>query len=339
MDMAGLMELDQKHDATRTMTKRRIADILGLIKEFQAHHAGKFPTTRSPFPRSRGSWNAIDGALRRDAIVQCQHFVQLKAALQNRGLTPSLARLDPSYKAPLAIKRRFGDILQVIEQSRSQHRGRFPLRSDTFDVRGYADTWIAIDSALATGAIVACPLWVAHSAKMARLGVKPSLASLNPTYRPLRRERRTISSIQAAIVSYMVEYAGKLPNQRAPFPSEVPPDSWKAICKSLCSHTIEHDANWIDFKARLELSKEKPSLFTFLECYRHELQRMYVSVQPFEVRGGIISSRVPKAKPVGKKPVQFGAVIAQLFWAPVDAGAKVDFSASNVRLAKSLMRD
>lgn len=216
------MHQNEKRAPARTMVKRRIADILELIREFQAHNGGKYPTTRSPFLHTSGSWNAIDGALRRDAIVQCPRFMELKAALLRRGLTPTLARLDPSYIAAHAEPRRFADILQMINRSRRQHGGRFPLRTDPFNVHGHEDTWIAIDSALTVGTIIDCPLWITHRDRMVRLGVNPSLASLHPHYRPVRRERRTIAYIQAALVAYMVEHAGMLPSQRAPFPTNVP---------------------------------------------------------------------------------------------------------------------
>jgi hypothetical protein len=254
------------------MAKRRIGDILELIGEFRARHDGKFPTLKSPYPRASGSWNAIDGALRRDAMVQCQHFVQLKAALLRRGLTPTLARLDPSYTAPRIRRRHFADILQMVRQSSEQHGGHFPLRTDPFEVRGYEDTWIAINSALVDGAIAECPLWIAHRGKMAQLGILASLASLNPHYRPVRRQRRSIASNKAAIVLHMTGNAGKTPSQRARFPTGVRHDSWKAICKALRSGTIEHDPEWTEFLARLELSEQKPSLFTFIDRYRNELQ-------------------------------------------------------------------
>lgn len=332
------MHLNENHAPARIMVKRRITDILELIKEFQALHGGKFPTIRSPFPRPNGSWNAIDGALRRDAIVQCEHFVRLKVELRQRGLTPSLARLAPCYSAPHVGHRRFADILEIIRQSREQHRGRFPLRTDTFAVHSHADTWVAIDSALATGAIVECPLWIVHRDKMKRLGVKPSLASLNPSYQPVRRERRTIASIHAAIVAYMAEHAGKLPNQRAPFPTTLPADSWKAICKALCSEAVEHDADWIEFHARLDVSRQKPSLFTLIDRYRHELHGMFAQIQPVDATALSIPTRSVKSEQVVKKQIQFAALVAQLFHLPAATSAKVDAASSSRRLARNLMR-
>jgi hypothetical protein len=320
------------------MAKRRIGDILELIREFQERHDGKFPTLKSPYPRASGSWNAIDGALRRDAMVQCQHFVQLKAALLLRGLTPTLARLDPSYTAPRTRRRHFADILQMVKQSSEQHGGRFPLRTDPFEVRGYEDTWIAIDSALVYGAIGECPLWIALRGKMAQLGIKPSLASLNPHYQPVRRQRRSIASIKAAIVVHMTENAGRTPSQRTCFPSGAGHDSWKAICKALRSGTIEHDPDWTEFHARLELSKQKPSLFTLIDCYYNELQDAFGLAHPVEP--GARSVPCPPLRPthIEKRPVQFGALVAQLFCSPAAAGADVDPVSSNHRLARTLTR-
>ncbi|RFP09239.1 MULTISPECIES: hypothetical protein [unclassified Duganella] len=322
---------------SRAMVKRSIADILDLVREFQARHEGKFPTTKSPYPRASGSWNAIDGALRRGAIVQCQHFQQLKAALLRRGLTPTLARLDPSYTAPRTRRRHFADILQMIVHSSEQHGGRFPLRTDPFEVRGYVDTWIAIDSALVDGAVGECPLWIAHRGKMAQLGVMPSLASLNPHYQPVRRQRRSIASIKAAIVVHMTENAGRVPSQRVRFPMEARHDSWKAICKALRSGIIEHDRDWTEFHLRLELSKRHPSLFTLIDCYRSELQDAFELTHPTEP--GTRSVPGPPLRPthVEKKPVQFGALVAQLFCLPA-ADADVDTVSSNHRLARTLTR-
>ena len=306
----------------RSLAKRRIADILALIREFQSLHGGKFPTTRSPFPRPHGSWNAIDRALRHDAIVQCEHFVQLKAALQRRGLKPTLARLNPAYTASHSGPRRFADILELVRLSAEQHGGRFPLRSDPFAVRGHSDTWIAIDSALTTGAIVECPLWIAHRDKMARLGVKPSLASLRPHYRPVRRAPRTVAAIKATIVAYMAQHAGRMPNQRAAFPGSVPPDSWKAICKSLRYGTVEHDADWSDFCARLAQSRQKASLFTFTCCYRDELHSMFALTPPAAPAAAPIA--IPRARGGRQRkqpPVQFAALVSQLFRPPSNAGA------------------
>lgn len=328
---------DQPRPA-RTLTKRRITDILELIKEFQSLHAGKFPTIRSPFPRPHGSWNAIDRALRHDAIVQCEHFVQVKAALQRRGLTPTLARLDPAYRASHSGPRHFADILEVIKQSREQHGGRFPLRSDRFLVRGYSDTWIAIDSALATGAIADCPQWTAHCEKMARLGVKPSLASLHPHYRPVRREKRAVASIKAALAVYMAQHAGKLPNQRAPFPATIQPDSWKAICKALRNANVEHDADWNDFCARLEQAQQKPSLFTFMNCYRHELASMVTLLPQVEATAIPISVPRERAARPEKKPVQFAALVSQLFLPPTRNDAGAGAASSSRRLARNLLR-
>jgi hypothetical protein len=321
MNKQSLMQPNESPRPASPLAKRRIADILALIREYQLSHGGKFPTTRSPFPRPRGSWNAIDRALRHDAIVQCEHFTQLKAALLRRGLTPTLARLNPSYIAPHNGPRRFADILQVIRESREQHGGRFPLRTDPFAVRGHSDTWIAIDSALTTGAIADCPLWIAHREKMARLGVKPSLASLHPHYRPVRRERRTIASIQAAVVAYMAQHGGKLPNQRAAFPSQVPADSWKAICKALRLGNIEPDGDWREFCARIEESQQKPSLFTFMACYRQELHSMFALAPPAASAAAPIT--VPRARSARatKRPVQFAALVSQLFRPPSLAGA------------------
>ncbi|MGO4382471.1 hypothetical protein AB4Z19_29740 [Pseudoduganella sp. RAF19] len=332
------MHIKEKAGPSRTMTQRRISDILELIKEFQALHGGRFPTTRSSFPRPNGSWNAIDGALRRDAIVQCQHFVALKAALLRRGLTPSLARLDPSYRPTRAEMRTFGGILEIIALSRVENRGRFPLRTDPFAVRGHSDTWIAIDSALTTGAICECTLWTAHRDKMAQLGVKPSLASLNPAYQPVRRTYRSIASIKTAIGAFMMEHAGVTPTQRAPYPASVPFDSWKAICKALRLGTIDHDADWVEFRARLELSQRKASLFTFIDLHRHELRSMYEASNDAEVTHGPIPVRPSKAKQVRDKPVQFEAVIEQLF-RPIAPLARADVASNGIRLAKRLIRD
>lgn len=301
----------------RSLSKRRIADILALIREFQSRHGGKFPTTRSPFPRPHGSWNAIDRALRHDAIVQCEHFEQLKAALLRRGLKPTLARLDPAYTAKQQGPRHFADILQLIRQSREQHGGRFPLRTDRFAVQGHTDTWVAIDSALAIGAIVECPLWIAHRDRMARLGVKPSLATLHPNYRPVRRELRTIASIQAAVVAYMAQHAGKQPNQRAPYPATVPPDSWKAICKALRHGQVEHDADWAGFRARLEQSQQRASLFTFMDCYREELQALFALAPHTAPPAAPIALPSLKTERSGKRPVQFAALLAPLLGARV----------------------
>ncbi|CAN7217708.1 hypothetical protein LJR289_000723 [Pseudoduganella sp. LjRoot289] len=320
------------------MTKRRIDDILTLIREFQARNGGKFPTIKSPFPRANGSWNAIDGALRRDAIVQCQHFVQLKAALRRRGLTPTLARLDPSYTAPRTLKRRFADILRIVRQSSAQHGGRFPLRTDPFEVRGHMDTWIAIDSALVDGAIVECPLWTAHRGKMVQLGVMPSLASLSPHYQPVRRQRRSIASIKAAIVAHMTENAGQTPSQRARFPTGARQDSWKAICKALRSGTIEHDTDSADFHGRLELLMQKPSLFTLIGCYRNALQDAFELAGPVEPGARPVPRPPPRPARVAKKPVQFGAVVAQLFGSSIAAGEGADTVSSNHRPARTLTR-
>ena len=338
MDSPGPMHHDERCGPTRTMTKRRITDILELIREFQALHAGKFPTTRSPFPRAWGSWNAIDGALRRDAIVQCQHFVQLKTALLRRGLTPNLARLDPSYSPPHVGQRRFVDILKMIRQSSEQHGGRFPLRTDPFSVLGYDDSWIAIDSALAAGTIVECPLWIAHRSKMTRLSVKPSLASLRPHYQPVRRKRRAIATIQTAIIAHMVEHAGKPPSQRAPFPTTVPADSWKAICKALRSGTVEQDADWLEFQVRLELLRQRPSLFTLVNSYQHELHSMFTLARSVETTRPSISIQSLKTKRVKNKPTQFAALVAQLFHSQNLANTEVDAASSNHRLARSLSR-
>jgi len=328
------MHLKEKHAPARTMVKRRLADILALIREFQARHGGKFPTNRSPFPRPEGSWNAIDSALRRDAIVHCPDFMRLKEALLRRGLTPSLARLDPAYTAHHAGRRRFADILQLVQQSREQHGGRFPLRTDPFTVRGHRDTWIAIDSALAAGAIAECPQWIAHRERMARLGVRPSLASLHPDYQPYRRQRRTIASIQAAIVAYMAEHGGRLPNQRAPFPSTVPADSWKAICKALRSATIENDADWTAFQARLEQSGQKSSLYTLIDRYQEELRSTFALAHPAVAAAPPAPTRVRKAASAKKKQVQFAALVAQLFHAPAAANA----ASSNSRLSRGAAR-
>lgn len=323
-DTPGRLNRDDGGGPARTMTKRRINDILELIREFQARHDGKFPTIRSPFPRAGGSWNAIDGALRRDAIVQCPHFVQLKAALRRRGLTPTLARLDPSYTAPRTRRRHLADILHMVKQSSEQHGGRFPLRTDPFEVRGYEDTWIAIDSALADGAIGECPLWIAHRGKMAQLGVMPSLASLNPRYQPVRRQRRSIASIKAAIVVHMTENAGRTPSQRARFPAGAKHDSWKAICKALRSGTIEHDTDWTELLARLELSTQKPSLFTLIDRYRSELQDAFALAHPAEPGARPVPCAPLRPARVEKKPAQFAALVAQLFCSPVAAGADAD---------------
>lgn len=322
----------------RTMIKRRIGDILELIREFQALHDGKFPTTTSTYPRATGSWNAIDGALRRDAIVQCQHFVQLKAALLRRGLTPTLARLDPSYTAPRVGRRHFTDILQMVRQSSEQHGGRFPLRTDSFEVRGYADTWIAVDSALVEGAIAECPLWLAHRRRMALLGVMPSLATLNPHYQPVRRQQRSVASIKEAIVMHLAENAGRMPSQRARFPAAAKPDSWKAICKALRSGTVVHDPDWTEFRARLELSEQKPSLFTLIDRYRNELQDAYALAHPVEP--GTRPNPPPSSRPthVKKKAVQFSALVAQLYCSPAAIVADVDPVSSNYRLARTLTR-
>lgn len=262
----------------RVMIKRRITDIAKWIMEFQAHYGGKFPTTRSPFLRPEDSWNAIDGALRRDAIVQCPQFIQLKAALRQRNLTPNLARLNLAYASPRTRKRRFVDILRMVQHSCAQHGGVFPRRSDCFDVRGYDDTWTAIDNALIEGAIAECPLWSEHSGRMAALGVASSLASLHPQYRPRRRGQRTLAAIKSAIVLHMAGNAGRTPNQRSRFPDGEGQDSWKAICNALRSATFVRDADWNDFCAKLELSGQKPSLFTLITCYNHELREAYESI-------------------------------------------------------------
>lgn len=262
----------------RVMVKRRISDIVTWIVEFQARHDGQFPTTRSPFLRPGDSWNAIDGALRRDAIVQCPQFMQLKAALKQRKLTPNLARLNPAYVAPRTRMRRFEDILRMVQLSCAQHGGVFPRRSDPFDVRGYDDTWTAIDSALIEGAIADCPLWRAHNDRMAALGVVPSLASLNPQYRPRRRGPRTLAVIKSEIVLHMAGNAGTVPNQRSRFPAGGRQDSWKAICNALRSAAVTQDSDWTEFCARLDQAGQKPSLFTLIDRYFHELREAYESV-------------------------------------------------------------
>ena len=311
----------------RIMRKRTIQDILNLIAQFQAQHAQKFPSVASPFIGVGDSWNAIDGALRRDAMVQCKQFVELKAALLQRGLTPSLARLNPAYLAPRTRKRQFSEILVMVKRSVKQH-AQFPLRTSPFEVLGYHDTWTAIDSALIGGAIIACPLWRAHCSKMEQLGVTPSLASLHPDYRPVRRQPRSIASIMALIVNYMSKNAGKMPNQRASFPRDTSPDSWKAICQALRLGAVMPDADRGEFYARLDLSGQKPSLFTFIECYRSQLQAQYERAwcQPLESSQRLVSRPAPAC--IEKKPVQFAALISQLFCGSSVQSATADIAAS-----------
>lgn len=285
------------------MRRRTLRQILERIAEFQARH-GQFPSVGSPFLGPGDSWNAIDSALRKDAIVQCREFAELKAALARRGLTPTLARLNPAYQPPRRDKRRFPDILAMVRLSVERH-GAFPLRTSAFALPGHRDSWTAIDSALIDGAIADCPLWAAHRGKMEGLGVAPSLASLHPDYRPLRRQQRSIAAIQAQIVAYMAEHTGAMPNQRSQAAGTTVRDSWKAVCKALRSDAVLRDADWAEFHARLRQSGRKPSLFTLVECYRGELQAAHALAAP----------RQPLSPParMEKKPVQFAGLISQLF--------------------------
>jgi len=304
----------EQRGSGRTMARRTIQDIFKLIAQFQAQHGQRFPTIVSPCIRTGHSWNAIDSALRRDAIVQCPQFVELKAALLRRGLTPSLARLNAAHVAVRTQKRRFADILAMVRHSVELH-GQFPMRTSKFDVPGYRDTWTAIDSALIDGAIAECPLWTAHCGKMRQLGISASLASLHPAYRPLRRQHRSIASIIALVVEYMVENAGKMPNQRARFPGTKPHDTWKAICKALRSSAVIEDADKREFDARLAQSNQKPSLYTLMECYRSALQSAYdvACSRPAGAMGQPPSQSTPEAAPVTKQAVPFAALISQLF--------------------------
>src|SRR5471030_2291024 len=131
----------EQRGSGRTMARRTIQDIFKLIAQFQAQHGQRFPTIVSPCIRTGHS---------RDAIVQCPQFVELKAALLRRGLTPSLARLNTAHVAVRTQKRRFADILAMVQRSVELH-GQFPMRTSRFDVPGYRDTWTAIDSALIDG--------------------------------------------------------------------------------------------------------------------------------------------------------------------------------------------
>ncbi|RFP13122.1 hypothetical protein D0T25_23780 [Duganella sp. BJB488] len=139
------------------------------------------------------------------------------------------------------------------------------------------------------------------------------------------------------IVVHMTENAGRVPSQRVRFPMEARHDSWKAICKALRSGIIEHDRDWTEFHLRLELSKRHPSLFTLIDCYRSELQDAFELTHPTEP--GTRSVPGPPLRPthVEKKPVQFGALVAQLFCLPA-ADADVDTVSSNHRLARTLTR-
>ena len=80
---------DGERCSARVMSRRTIRQILDLIAEFQSRHGQKFPTVSAPFMRPGDSWNAIDSALRKDAIVQCAQFSALKAAQSlSAGSTP-----------------------------------------------------------------------------------------------------------------------------------------------------------------------------------------------------------------------------------------------------------
>jgi|SRR5471032_2463387 len=80
---------DGEPPPARVMRKRTLGQILDLIAEFQSRHGQKFPTVSAPFMRPGDSWNAIDSALRKDAIVQCAQFSALKAAQSlSAGSTP-----------------------------------------------------------------------------------------------------------------------------------------------------------------------------------------------------------------------------------------------------------
>lgn len=298
----------------RVMKKRSIAYIFEVIAEYQAQHQRRFPGVRSPFPRPGDSWNAINRALRFGAIVECPQFTALKSALAQRGLTPSLARLNEQYQPQRQFKRRFPDILAMINRSVGLHH-RFPLRSSPFEVPGYVDTWAAIDSALIDGTIADCPLWRRHRNNMAALGVRPSLASINPAYCPVRRERRSIATIKSMIVTHMLRNAGKLPNQRAPFPGNLPPDSWKAVCKALRSGAIQPGADKSAFDAWIAQAGRNASLHTFMQCYRAELESDYVRARAKLML--TVKTKVTPMPPasVGKpaRTVAFGALISQLF--------------------------
>lgn len=297
------------------MSRRRINDILELIAEYRAQHGQRFPTARSPFPRGGDSWNAIDSALRRGAIVQCLRYTQIKTALAQRGLTPTLARLDPAYVPPRTRRRRFADILEMVERSTVRH-GRFPLRGARFDLPGFDDSWIAIDSALADGAIAPCPLWAEHCAKMERLGVSASLASLNPRYRPFRRQHRSIAAIKSAIVEHMGRNGGRMPNQRAAYPGGRRSDSWKAVCKALSSGAIAQDADRAELAARLAVKGQKPSLYTLIDCYRDELRAAYALAWPQPAAPAQRAGAALHPARAARKPAQFAALVSQLFRSP-----------------------
>ncbi|MYM67068.1 hypothetical protein GTP45_09530 [Pseudoduganella sp. FT55W] len=295
------------------MRKRTITYIEEVIAEFRAQHQQRFPNVRSPFPRAGDSWNAIDSALRRGAIVECQRFAALKAQLAERGWSPSLARLNKAYSPRRQFKRRFADILAMVNRSVKIHH-RFPLRRSRFEVPGYVDTWIAIDCALSEGAIADCVLWRQHRDKMAQLGVRPSLASLNPAYFPVRRQQRSVAAIKAMIVSYMLKNAGQLPHQRARFPAGFPPDAWKAICKALRLGSVLPDADRTVFYDWVAADGRNPSLHTFMQCYRDELAAEYAqrSAQP----DGAATQRRAQLAPAmatDQRPVKFAALIAPLF--------------------------
>lgn len=306
----------------RVTRKRTIAEIFRQIAEFQSRYR-RFPTIASPFIGQDDSWNAIDGALRRDMIVQCRDFVALKAALASQGLAPSLARLNQAYERPRTQKRRFPDILAMIRGAIEQD-GRFPLRTAPFNVPGYRDTWTAIDSALIHGAIADCPLWLAHVQNMAALGVAPSLATLDPAYRPKRRQLRSIAGIKAMILAHMKANGGKMPVQRSRLAGAATGDSWKAIGKALSTGAIAHDADRIDFAARLAQSQRKASLFSLEACYRDELTAAY---RQDLGRGGEQQSAVP-----------FAALISPLFHAAGEEASTIDGAASSFRLKRSLAR-
>jgi hypothetical protein len=295
------------------MRKRSITYIEEVIAEFRAQNQQRFPNVRSPFPRAGDSWNAIDSALRRGAIVECQRFAALKAQLAVQGWSLNLARLNPVYVPRRQFKRQFADILAMVGRSVKMHR-RFPSRRSRFNVPGYADTWIAIDCALGTGAIADCALWRDHRSKMAQLGVTPSLASLNPAYRPMRRQQRSVAAIKDMIVTHMLKNAGQLPHQRARFPAGLPPDAWKAICKALRLGAVQPDADRTVFYGWVAETGRKASLHTFMQCYRDELKREYArrSAQP-EGEARERAPHGPRAMAANKPPVPFAALIAPLF--------------------------
>lgn len=316
----------------RIMAPRRIADILDRIAQYQQRHGGQFPTARSAADSDAGrnadSWSAIDNALRRNAIAPCPQYLRIKAALAQRGLTPSLARLNPAYAAPRVQPRRYTDILAMVRQSVAQH-GRFPIRTSRFDVAGFNDSWTAIDSALIDGAIAPCPLWQAHCQRMAELGVTPSLASLNPAYLPVRRQPRSLAAVLAAITDYMGAHGGKTPTQRSPFPAGRGHDSWKAVCKALSTGAIVADAARDEFHARLALSGQKPTLFTLIDCYRTELKTACALAFP-DLAAALQPQRA------SRPPVSFAALVAQLFPPTHPAGQRIDPASLGHRLSRTL---